>query len=66
MFAREPIKRGSVVWRHIPGVFVVYDEHSFKAKIENMPAADVVYELTHVHGLEVFPGCLILALDDCL
>ena len=29
-----------------------------------MPPADVVYELTHVFGLEDFPGCLILALDD--
>jgi hypothetical protein len=28
VFAREPIKKGSVVWRHVPGVFVVYDEHS--------------------------------------
>ena len=29
-----------------------------------MPPADVVYELTHVFGLEDFPSCLILALDD--
>jgi len=62
--AREPIKKGSVVWRHVPGVFVVYDEHSFRAKIEKMPPTDVVYELTHVFGLEDFPGCLILAFDD--
>ena len=64
VFAREPIKKGSIVWRHVPGLFVVYDEHSFRAKIEKMPPADVVYELTHVHGLEDFPGCLIRALDD--
>ena len=36
VFAREAIKKGSVVWRHIPGLYVVYDEHSFKAKIEKM------------------------------
>jgi len=64
VFAREPIKKGSIVWRHVPGLFVVYDEHSFRAKIEKMSPADVVYELTHVFGLEDFPGCLILALDD--
>jgi len=64
VFAREPIKKGSVVWRHVPGVFVVYDEHSFRAKIEKMPPAGVVYELTHVHAFEDFPGCLIRALDD--
>ena len=64
VFARETIKKGSIVWRHVPGLFVVYDEHSFRAKIKKMPPADVVYELTHVFGLEDFPGCLIRALDD--
>ena len=64
VFAREPIKKGSVVWRHVPGVFVVYDEHSFRAKIEKMSPAEVVYELTHVHAFEEFPGCLIRAIDD--
>ena len=64
VFAREPIKKGSVVWRHVPGVYVVYDERSFRAKIENMSPAEVVYELTHVHAFEEFPGCLIRAFDD--
>ena len=64
VFAREEIKKGSIVWRHVPGLYVVYDEHSFRAKIEKMPPADVVYELTHVHGFEDFPGCLVRALDD--
>ena len=64
VFAREAIRKGSVVWRHVPGVFVVYDEVSFRAKIAKMSPADVVYELTHVHAFEEFPGCLIRALDD--
>ncbi len=64
VFAGETIRKGSVVWRHVPGIFVVYDEHSFRAKIEKMPPADVIYELTHVHAFEDFPGCLIRALDD--
>jgi len=64
VFAREPIKTGSIVWCHVPGLFVVYDEQSFRSKIEKMPPADVVYDLTHVFGLEDFSGCLILALDD--
>ena len=64
VFARETIKKGSVVWRHVPGIFVVYNEHSFRAKIEKMSPADVFYELTHVHAFEDFPGCLIRALDD--
>ncbi len=61
---REAIKQGSVVWRHRPGIFVVYDEPSFRAKIETLSPAEVEYELTHVFGLEDFPGCLIRPLDD--
>ncbi|MGE0500581.1 MAG: SET domain-containing protein-lysine N-methyltransferase [Rhizobiaceae bacterium] len=64
VFAREAVRKGSIVWRHVPGVFTVYDEHSFRTKIEQMSPADAVYELTHVHALEDFPGCLIRALDD--
>ena len=64
VFARESIKKGSVVWRHVPGVFVVYDEHSFKVMIAKMSHEEVVYELTHVFGLEDFPGCLIRVHDD--
>lgn len=64
VFARERIARGTVVWRHVPGVFTVYDEPGFRAKIATMPPEQVVYELTHVHALEDFPGCLIRALDD--
>lgn len=64
VFAREPIAKGAVVWRHVPGLYTVYDEISFRAKIELLPAADVVYELTHVFGLEDFPGCLIRVFDD--
>ncbi len=64
VFAREAIRKGSVVWRHVPGIFAVYDERTFTKKIEKMPPADAVYELTHVFGLEDFPGCLIRALDD--
>ena len=64
VFAREAIKKGSVVWRHIPGLYVVYDEHSFKAMIEKMSHEEVVYELTHCFGLADFPGCMIQVLDD--
>ena len=64
VFAREAIKKGSIVWRHVPGLYVAYDEHSFKAMIEKMSHAEVVYELTHCFGLADFPGCVIQVLDD--
>ncbi|MEM7431627.1 MAG: SET domain-containing protein [Pseudomonadota bacterium] len=64
IFANEPIPSGAVVWRHVPGTFEVLDEVAFRAKIAKMPAAGVVYELTHVHGFEEFPECIVRALDD--
>jgi SET domain-containing protein len=64
VFAQEAITKGSIVWRHIPGLYTVYDEASFKSKIEKLSHADVVYELTHIFGLSDFPDCLIRVFDD--
>ncbi|MGI9514360.1 MAG: SET domain-containing protein-lysine N-methyltransferase [Anderseniella sp.] len=64
VFAVETIKQGSIVWRHVPGQYIVYDERTFKAAIEKMRHADVVYELKHVFGLKELPGCLIRVFDD--
>ena len=64
VFAAETIARGSIVWRHVPGQYIVYDEQTFKAAIEKMVHADVIYELTHVFGLKDMPGCLIRVFDD--
>jgi len=64
VFAGKAIRQGSIVWRHVPGQYVVYDEQTFKALIAKMSQADVVYELTHVFGLKDFPGVLIRVLDE--
>ena len=64
VFACETIKQGSIVWRHVPGQYTVYDEPLFKAAIENMTHDEVVYELTHVFGLGELPGCLIRVYDE--
>lgn len=64
VFADEAIKKGSIVWRHVPGQYIVYNEQTFNAVIEKMAHADVVYELKHVFGLKDMPGCLIRILDD--
>lgn len=64
VFAREAIGKGSIVWHYVPGLYVVYDEASFRTKIGRMTPADAVYELTHVHGVADFPGCLIRVFDD--
>lgn len=64
VFANEPIKRGSIVWRYVPDQFIVHNEQTFMALLENMTHAEVVYELTHVFGMQDFPGCLVRVLDD--
>jgi len=64
VFAGKAIRQGSIVWRHVPGQYVVYDEQTFKSLIAKMSRAEVVYQLTHVFGLRDFPGCLIRVLDD--
>jgi hypothetical protein len=64
VFAGKVIKQGSIVWRHVPGQYVVYDEQTFRKVIAKMSQAEVAYELTHVFGLNEFPNCLIRILDD--
>ncbi len=64
VFAGETIKQGSIVWRHVPGQYIVYDEQTFKAAIEKMVHAAAVYELTHVFGLKGLPGCLVRIYDE--
>lgn len=63
VFAQDAIARDSIVWRHTPGQFKVYDEPSFMALINPMSPDEVVYELTHVFGLADFPSCLIRIRD---
>ncbi len=64
VFAGEAIKQGSIVWRHVPGQYIVYDEQTFKTAIGEMEHAEAVYELTHVFGLKELPGSLIRIYDD--
>lgn len=64
VFAAESIKRGSIVWRHVPGQYTVYDQPMFEQAINNLTHDEVVYELTHVFGLKEIPDCLIRVHDE--
>ncbi len=64
LFADSAIRKGTIVWRHVPGQFAVYDEQSFKALLSNMPYREAVYELTHMHSMAEFPGYMIKVFDD--
>lgn len=64
VFARAAIAKGTLVWRHVPGQYVVFDEPAFRAALKDMTQADAAYELTHVFGMKELPNCLIRILDD--
>ena len=64
VFAVEPIKKGNVVWRFVPGFYDVFDEAGFLKLIDGMSEDEVVYELTHMFAFEDFPTCIIRVRDD--
>lgn len=63
VFAGEAIKKGGIVWRHVPDQYAVYDEQAFRALIADMTKAETIYELTHIFGLPDFPNCVIRVFD---
>jgi hypothetical protein len=63
VFADAAIPRGAIVWRHVPGQYVVYDERSLKERLARVSHREAVYELTHVFGIPEFPGYMIRVLD---
>ncbi|MDG1739379.1 MAG: SET domain-containing protein [Paracoccaceae bacterium] len=63
VFAEVDIKQGSIVWRHVPGLYKVFNESAFNKPIADMTREEIVYELTHVFGLPEFPNCVIRVFD---
>jgi len=64
VFADAVVRKGAILWRHVPGQFAVYDERSFKERLGALSQSEAVYELTHSFGLPEFPGYMIRVLDD--
>lgn len=64
VFAGAAISKGTIVWRHVPGQYAVYDERSFKEHLASLSHSEAAYELTHIFGLPEFPGYLIRVFDD--
>jgi SET domain-containing protein len=64
VFAEAPIRKGPILWRHVRGLYEVYDECSLKKFAEKSPHSEVVYELDHIFGLPEFPDYMIKVLDD--
>ncbi len=64
VYADEPIRKGTILWRFVRGQYAVYDECSLKEFLANLSRSDVVYELTHMFGTPEFPGYIIRVFDD--
>ena len=64
LFAAAAIRKGTTVWRHVPGQFAVHDEQSLKVYLSNMSRSEVAYELEHIHCMAEFPGYMIKVFDD--
>lgn len=64
VFASEPIKQGSIVWRHVACQYTVYDEESFNSMISGKTHDEVIYELTHMFGLRGIKDCVIRIHDE--
>ena len=64
VFAGAPIRKGTILWRHVRGQYAVYDEHSLRELLAGLSRSEVVYELEHMFGLPEFPGYIIRIIDD--
>jgi len=64
LFADSAIRKGTTVWRHVPGQYAVYDERSLKALLSNMPDSEAVYVLEHIYCMPEFPEYMIRVFDD--
>jgi hypothetical protein len=64
VFADEPIRKGTILWRHVYGQYAVYDERSLKELLAKLSHSEVVYELEHMFGIPEFPGYIIRVFDD--
>lgn len=64
VFAKEAIRKGTVVWRHVRGQYSVYEERALRQLLTRLSHGEAVYELTHMFGLPEFPGYMIRVLDE--
>jgi len=64
VFVGAAVGKGSILWRHTTGQYVVYEERSLTESLGRLSPSEAVYELTHIFGLTEFPGYMIRVLDD--
>ena len=64
VFVDAAIGKGTILWRHVPEKYTVYNETSLNKLLSKLSHNEAVYELTHMFGLPEFPGYLIRLHDD--
>ena len=64
IFAESVVRKGTTIWRHVPGQYAVYDEQLLKELLAKSSHSEAVYELTHIHCVAEFPDYMIRVFDD--
>ena len=64
VFAAAAIRKGTIVWCHLAGQYVVHDEHTLRKLIAKSSHSDAVYELTHIFCVAEFPGYMVRVFND--
>jgi len=64
VFVEAPIQEGAILWRHVRGLYTVYDERLLRERVAQWSHSEVVYELMHMFGLPEFPDFVIRVFDD--
>ena len=64
IFINSTIRKGTVLWRHQPGQYSVYDEHSLNDYLSKLSRREVIYELEHIFSFPEFPNHVIRVHDD--
>ena len=59
IYLDEPVPKGTTLWRHVKGLYSVYDESLLNELFAKLSRNEIIYELEHVFGVPELPGYLI-------
>ncbi|MEM7281919.1 MAG: SET domain-containing protein [Pseudomonadota bacterium] len=64
VFADTQIASGSTVWRHVLGLYTVFNESSLRSLLPHLSHDDVVYVLEHIHCMHEFPDFMVWTFEE--
>lgn len=64
VFADSEVRKGSTVWRHVPGQYEVLDEDTLAYLLSEGTQEDAIDLLIHIVSVAEFPGYMIRLFDE--